>query len=111
VTKLKRVVDGFQNPGVRARRSDQEPDVPLKEYEMARDIRDGMEARYDLEKTKLIMPSNRTVVHQLAEQIGSPATRGREFFVTLGTVCSLPFSIGLGILLMYAAEMIIPRRG
>lgn len=27
--------------------------------------------------------------------------RGREFFITLATLCALPFSIGLGILLMW----------
>jgi len=111
VKRLRGVVNDFQDQGTIPNRTFGEFNAARKEYEMALGIRDKIALRYDIENTKLCIPTNNTIVHQLPEQAGTPATRGREFFVTLGTVFSLPFSVGLGILLMYIAELIIPRRG
>ena len=87
-----------------------EPNVARKEYEMARAIKDGVEARYDLKRTKLVMPTNSVIVHQAPQQGGAHVTRGRDFVAALASVLSLPISIGLGILLMYIAEAIFSRK-
>ena len=69
-----------------------------------------MEARYDLKRTKLVMPTNSVIVHQAPQQGGAHVTRGRDFVAALASVLSLPISIGLGILLMYIAEAIFSRK-
>ncbi|MCP5538416.1 MAG: hypothetical protein H7A51_19550 [Akkermansiaceae bacterium] len=108
---LKNAVSGQQDQGTEKARMMQEFNVARMEYQTALNIKDQMEVKYDIEKTKTCLPPNNIIVHEMPEQAGTPVTRGREFFVTLGTVCSLPFSIGLGILLMYVVELIIPRKG
>ena len=111
IKKMKEVVAGSNDRAMEKARAMQQFNVARKEYQTAGNIRDQMEIKYDIEKTKMVMPPMNIIVHETPEQAGVPVTRGREFFVTLGTVCSLPFSIGLGILLMYIAELIFPRRG
>jgi len=110
VKKMRFVVNKQQDEGLDTARSMQELNVARKEYEMARAIKDGMEARYDLEKAKMAMPTNSVIVHQIPEQGRVPVTRGRDFVTALASVLSLPISIGLGILLMYIAEVIFPRK-
>ena len=110
IKKMKETVNNLQDSGTDRARTMQEFIVARKEYEKAEDLRDQMEIKSNVEKAKLALPTNSIILHQTPEKGIMHVTRGREFFTTLGTVLSLPFSIGFSIMLMYIAELIFPRR-
>ncbi|NNJ87371.1 MAG: hypothetical protein HKP20_09400 [Akkermansiaceae bacterium] len=111
VEELKKRVSSNQADSTNKARLLQEFNIAREEYQSAVKAKEQMAVRYDTEKTKIKIPAKHVIVHDTPEQSGVPVTRGREFVATLATVCSLPFAIGLGIMLMYLAELALPRRG
>ncbi len=101
VENMRRVVNEQQDRGLDTARSMQELNVARKEYEMARNIMDGMEARYDVEQTKLIMPTNSIIVHEVPEINGSPVSPNVPLNLALGAVVGLIFGVGIAFCLEY----------
>ncbi len=108
--KIKQQLDAAAKRGVDAARALQEISLLRREFEMTLKIVDKFSEKLDIEKIKLRMPLNSIIVHEPPQQPSRPVTRGQEFVSSLATVCSLPFSIVLGILLMYFAELVLPRK-
>lgn len=110
VKKMKEVRNRQQDEGTDRARSFQEFNIARKDYEVAQGIADQMQVKHDIERTKLAIPPNNIIVHQTPEINPTPVTRGKDFVTIVGTTASLPFSMIGGIVLMYLAEAIFPRR-
>jgi len=87
-----------------------ELNVSRKEYQKMLNRKDTIEVRYDLEKTKMVMPMTNIIIHEQPEKGISPVTKGRHFYMGLLVALSLPFSLLAAILMIYMAELVIPCR-
>jgi len=88
----------------------QEFNISRKEYQKGLNRKDSLELKYDLEKTKMIMPMTNLIIHEQSEKGRSPVTKGRHFYMGLLVVLSLPFSLLVAISMVYFAELVKPRR-
>jgi hypothetical protein len=66
VVKMQEVMNAKKNEGTTTARDIQEFNVVRKEYQIALQIKDHMEVKYDLEKTKMILPSTNVILHDLS---------------------------------------------
>jgi len=88
----------------------QEFNISRKEYQKGLNRKDSLELKYDLEKTKMIMPITNLIIHEQPEKGVSPVTKGRHFYMGLLVALSLPFSLLATISMVYFAELVKPRR-
>ncbi len=101
VKNMRDVVNKEQDEGIDTARNMQELNAARKEYEMARSIKDSMEAGYDLEKTKMIMPTNSIIVHQIPEINNDAVSPNIPLNLALGAVVGLIFGVGIAFCLEY----------
>ncbi len=110
VKKMREARDRKQDEGTNRARAFQEFNISRKDYETAQGIADQMQIKYEAEIFKPLAGHANIIVHQQPELSHSPVTKGKDFVTTIGTVASLPFTMIGGIILMYIAEAVFPRK-
>lgn len=99
---LRPLVNKKKSGGTLLARQIQEFDIARKEHRTALQIKDQMEVRFDIEKTKIALPPSINMVHP------TPVTRDKRPTLILSMTFLLSGLTGLGILLMYSAEATFP---
>ena len=101
VKKMQDVVNAKKHEGTATARDIQEFNIARKEYQTALHIRDEMEVKYDLEKTKLIMPPTNIIVHEVPKISDVPVSPNIPLNLGLGLVVGLIFGVGIAFALEY----------
>ncbi len=101
VEKMKAVVNDLQDEGTEKARAIQEFNVARKEYQTALNIKEGMEVKYDIEKTKTVLPPTNIIVHQIPEINDNPVSPNVPLNLALGAVVGLIFGVGIAFCLEY----------
>ncbi|BDS06709.1 hypothetical protein NT6N_17490 [Oceaniferula spumae] len=101
VEKMKDVLNEQQDRGTEQARQFQEFNIARKEYQTAQSIKDQMEVKYDIEKTKLIMPPTSIIVHQVPQIEDTPVSPNVPLNLALGAVVGLIFGVGIAFCLEY----------
>jgi succinoglycan biosynthesis transport protein ExoP len=101
VEKMKAVVNDLQDEGTERARAIQEFNVARKEYQTALSIKDSMEVKYDIEKTKTVIPPTNIIVHQIPEINDAPVSPNVPLNLALGAVVGLIFGLGIAFCLEY----------
>jgi len=101
VGKMREVLNEQQDRGTEKARAFQEFNIARKEYQTAQKIKDQMEVKYDVEKTKLVMPPTSIIVHQVPEIEDNPVSPNVPLNLALGAVVGLIFGVGIAFCLEY----------
>lgn len=101
VKKMQEVRDKKQDEGTDKARAFQEFNIARKEYEVAQGIKDQMQIKYDIEKTKLSLPPTNIIVHQIPQINDRAVSPKIPLFLGLGAVMGLIFGIGIAFCLEY----------
>jgi len=101
VEEMKKVVNNLQDEGTEKARGYQEYDMARKEYATALSIKDQMQLKYDVEKTKTKLPATNIVVHQVPEINDYPVSPKVSLNLGLGAVVGLIFGVSIALCLEY----------
>lgn len=101
VDKMREARDRQQTRGTDRARAFQEFNIARKDYETAQTIRDQMQKRYDVEKTKLAIPPRNIIVHEYPEINDDAVSPNIPLNLGLGAVVGLIFGIGIAFCLEY----------
>lgn len=101
VEKMKEVLNSEQNRGTERARAYQEFNIARKEYETAQSIKDQMQVKFDVEKTKLIVPPTNIIIHQVPVIGDTPVSPNVPLNLALGAVVGLVFGVGIAFCLEY----------
>jgi len=101
VSKMQEVVNAKKDEGTATARDIQEFNIARKEYQTALSIKDNMEVKYDLEKTKLIVPVTNIIVHQTPQIEETAVSPNIPLNLALGAVVGLIFGVGIAFALEY----------
>ena len=101
VDKMREVLNAQQDSGTKKARAFQEFNLARKEYQTAQSIKDQMEVKYDVEKTKLVMPATNIIIHQHPAIGETPVSPNVPLNLALGAVVGLIFGIGIAFCLEY----------
>lgn len=101
VKKMQQVVDAEKNAGTAIARDIQEFNIARKEYQTALNIKDAMETKYDLEKTKLVVPPTNIIVHQVPQVEETAVSPNIPLNLALGAIVGLIFGVGIAFALEF----------
>lgn len=101
VDKMRQVLNEEQDKGTERARAIQEFNLARKEYQTAQGIKDQMEVKYNVEKTKLVMPPTNITVHQVPQIEDNPVSPNVPLNLALGAVVGLIFGVGIAFCLEY----------
>ena len=101
VKKMEEVVNAKKADGTVMARQIQEFNVARKEYQTALNIKDQMEVKYDIEKTKTALPPTNIIVHQVPKIENDPVSPNVPLNLILGAVIGLIFGVGIAFCLEY----------
>lgn len=100
-SEMRKVVNREKDEGSTRAREFQEFDIARKEYQTAREIRDQMQIKYDVEKTKKALPPTNIIVHEYPQINNTPVSPNIPLNLALGAVVGLIFGIGIAFCLEY----------
>jgi len=101
VRELKDVRNELQDAGSQKARGMQEFNIARQEYETARRIKEQMQERYDIEKTKTMLTPTNIIEHQIPEINDNPVSPNVPLNLALGAVVGLIFGAGIALCLEY----------
>ena len=101
VEKMREARDRQQTRGTDRARAFQEFNIARKDYETAQTIRDQMQIRHDIEKTKLAIPPRNIIVHQIPKINEDAVSPNIPLNLVLGAVVGLVFGVGIAFCLEY----------
>jgi len=101
VNKMREVRDKKQDEGTDRARAFQEFNIARKDYETAQGIKDQMQIKYDIEKTKLAIPPTNIIVHQIPEINDIAVSPNIPLNLALGAVVGVIFGLGIAFCLEY----------
>lgn len=101
VEELKKVVNNLQDEGTEKARGYQDYNIAFKEYTTELAIKDQMQLKYDVEKTKTKLPPTSIIVHQEPEINNYPVSPKVSLNLGLGAVVGLVFGVMIAFCLEY----------
>lgn len=101
VNKMREVRDKKQDEGTDRARAFQEFNIARKDYETAQGIKDQMQIKYDIEKTKLAIPPTNIIIHQIPEINDIAVSPNIPLNLALGAVVGVIFGLGIAFCLEY----------
>lgn len=101
VNKMREVRNKKQDEGTDRARAFQEFNIARKDYETAQGIKDQMQIKYDIEKTKLAIPPTNIIIHQIPEINDIAVSPNIPLNLALGAVVGVIFGLGIAFCLEY----------
>jgi len=101
VKKMQQVLDSKKQEGTATARDIQEFNIARGEYKRALRLKNDMEIKYDLEKSKLDMPATDIIVHEVPKIGDTPVSPNIPLNIGLGVVVGLIFGVGIAFALEF----------
>ncbi|MGJ8676036.1 MAG: GumC family protein [Akkermansiaceae bacterium] len=101
VENMRDTVDEQKNKGTATSRDIQDFDTARKEYLLESQIKDQMQMKYDLEKSKMAAPVTNIIVHEEPKIKDNPVSPNIVLNLVLGAIVGLIFGVGIAFALEF----------